>query len=306
MRIFKYLLLSLGAVVVVTFGAILAAIWTSDAVTGPNPYSTPSSPKRDTEELKTACKQHVREADRKANDAIAKRSQAFAEFIKSKKPGAKPFSKKIVTLYGKWRAVKPYLPFTREHGHEEFIAYEFGQSIFSEAELASAIKLSIEGSIKDIESIENELAVALRQEILGRSLAPNEIPIAAGEFKKAVSQMVTAAQVDAAKTAASLVASEVASSVATQVMIRLGVSAGILTAGTASSPWTLGAGFVVGAIVDLVWGWIDNPEGDIEREMNTALDSLARQGSTAIEQELNKVVSQRSGLWNKTIEEIVP
>lgn len=220
----KFLTLSLVAIVGITFGAI----WAFNALSGSKPYSTLETQKRHPEELKAACKQHVRDADRKAAAAIAKRSQAFAGFIESKKPGANPFSKKIVTLYGKWRAVKPYLPFTREHGHEEFIAYEFAQNIFSEAELATAIKLSIEGSIKDIESIENELAVALRQEILGRSLAPNEIPIAAGEFKKAVSQMVTAAQVDAAKAAASLVASEVASSVATQVMIRLGVSAGIL------------------------------------------------------------------------------
>jgi len=298
----KFLLLSLVAIVGISFGAI----WAFNALSGSNPYSTPETPKRDPEELKAACQQHVREADRKAAEAIAKHSRTFAVYIDSKKAGAEPFAKDIVSFYGKWRAVKPYLPFTQENGHKEYVEEKFEQHIFSNSELATAMQLAIEGGIKDIESIENELAVALRQEVLGRSLAPDEIPIASEQFKKAIEQLIAASQRDAAKSAGSLIVSEVAAQVATQVMIRLGVSAGILATGAVNSWWSFGGALVIGVIVDLAWGWIDDPEGDIEWEMITALDRLSSQASAAINEEMNKVVSQRSGLWNKTIEGIVP
>lgn len=298
----KFFILSLVAIVGVTFGAI----WAFNALSGSTPYSTPEPPKRDPAELKAACQQHVRDADRKAAEAIAKRSREFAAFIESKKPGAKPFSKDIVSFYGKWRAVKPYLPFTQENGHKEYVEEKFAKHIFSRSDLAAAMRLAIEGSIKDIESIENELAVALRQEVLGRPLAPDEIPIAAEQFKKAIEQLVAASQRDAAKAAGSLIVSEVAVQVATQVMIRLGVSAGILATGAANSWWSFGGALVIGVVVDLVWGWIDDPEGDIEREMHVALDRLSSQASSAINEEMNKVVAQRSEIWTETIEGILP
>lgn len=298
----KFLLLSLVAIVGITFGAI----WAFNTLIGSIPYSTPETPKRDPAELKAACEQHVREADRKAAEAVAKRSREFAAFIESKKAGAKPFSEDIVSLYGKWRAVKPYLPFTQKNGHKEYIEEKFAQHIFSKSDFAIAVRLAIAGTIKDIESIENELAVALRQEVLGRSLAPDEIPIVEEGFKKAIEQLVTASQFDAAKSVGSLIVAEIAGSFVTQVMIRLGVSAGIIATGAANSSWSLGVSIVIGVILGWVWEWIDDPKGDIEREIKIALDRLSSQASTAINEEMNKVVMQRSGLWTKTIEGIVP
>ena len=296
----KFLILSLGAIIGITFGAI----WAYNKLSGSTSYSEESPTTRNPEEVKAACRQHLSDADRKAAEAIAKRSKAFGDFIRSKKPGAKPFADDVVSFYGKWRAVKPYLPFTKENGHREYVEHNFAKHIFSKKELADAMRLAIEGSIKDIESIENELAVALRQEVLGRSLTPDELPIAEKEFKKAIERLVAASQRDAAKAAGSLIVSEVAAQVATQVIIRLGVSAGILATGAANSWWSFGGALVIGVIVDLAWGWFDDPEGDIRREMATALDRLSRQGSTAIKEEMNKVLSQRSGLWNQTIEGI--
>jgi hypothetical protein len=63
---------------------------------------------------------------------------------------------------------------------------------------------------------------------------------------------------------------------------------------------------VIGIIVDVIWTWIDDPAGDIEREMISALDKLSTDASTAIEEEMTKVISQRGELWNKTVTEIVP
>jgi len=298
----KYILLSIVAIVCVTFAAISAF----NGLGASKPYYTLTASERSPEELKAACTEHIEKADRKAAAAIAKRSKEFASFIESKKFGAKPFSRDIASFYGKWRAVKPYLPFTKENGHKKFVERKFAEHIFSESDFAEAMRLAIEGSIKDIEAIENELAVTLRAEILGNSLSSNEIPIAAEQFSQAIEQLVTAAQRDAAKTAGSLVASEVTAQVATQVLIRLGVSAGILTAGAANSWWSVGASLVIGLIVDLAWQWIDDPKGDIQREMANALDKLSKDASTTMENEMNRVLSERSGLWFQAAAEMMP
>ena len=211
----KFLVLAFIAVA----GLSLGAIWILNIAMGDKSYSGSWESKRPKAEVEAACRKHVSEADAKATQAVARRSAEFSEFIRSRKSGAHGFSKDIVSWYGKWRAVKPYLPFTKSDGHKEFVAEKFYQHIFTTEYLAAAVKRAIEGSVKDLESIENDLAVALRQEILGRSLSPDEAPMAAEEFRKAVERMVAASQWDATKTAGSLVASEVASYVATQVLI---------------------------------------------------------------------------------------
>lgn len=298
----KFFLLAFLAVVAVSFGAI----WLLQFVAEDKPYSGEWEPKRSRAEIEEACRKHVSEAEANAAAAIKRRATEFSGFIDSRKSGAKPFSKDIISSYGKWRAVKPYLPFTKSEGHKEFVVQKFDEHIFTKQQLGAAVKRAVEGSVKDLESIENELAVALRQEILGRSLAPDEVPIAAEEFKKAVERFVAASQWDAAKSAGSLVVSEVAAQVATQVFVHLGVSAGILGAGAANSWWSFGAAFVIGIVVDVIWEWIDDPAGDIEHEMITALDKLSSDASTAIEDEMNKVISQRCVLWDKTVTEMLP
>jgi len=298
----KFLLLSLVAIIGITF----AAIGIFNIAIGSKPYSGLWEPKRSRKEVQASCQQYVGEADRKATEAIAKRASEFSVFIQSRKAGAKPFSKDVVSYYGKWRAVKSYLPFTDGEGHKKYVTEKFAQHIFTTTDLASALKLACEGSVKDIESIENDLAVAVRKEVLGHSLAPDEIPIATEEFKKAIEKMMPASRWDATKTVGNLAVSEVASLVGTQVLVRLGVSTGILAAGAGNSWWSFGAAFVIGVVVDVAWEWYDDPAGDIEKEMIAALDKLSIDASTAIREEMTKVISQRSELWKKSVEEIVP
>jgi hypothetical protein len=296
-------LLSLLAVIA---GITFCAIWAFHAITGSTAYSTTWDSKRDTEEIKAACRHHVRSADSKAAAAIDQRSQTFAAFIESGKAGATPFSTAIVSFYGKWRAVKSYLPFVPKDDHRQYVEELFAIHIFQVSDIAAAMRQAIEGSIKDLDGIENELAVALRQEILGRSLAPDEIPIAAENFKRAIEQMMKASKFDAEKTVGSLIVSEVAAQLTTQVILRLGVSAGILATGAANSWWSLGGGLAAGLIADMVWVWFDDPRGDIERELLAALDRLAARAASSIHAEMIAIISKRRTLWSKTIDTIEP
>jgi hypothetical protein len=220
--------------------------------------------------------------------------------------GAGAFSRDIVSLYGKWRALKPYLPFTNPDGHRVYIEEKFAEHIFSTAEIAGAAELAITASLKDLEAIENQLAVEIGAEISGSELNAVDIPAATAEFSTAIGRVVSAAQWDAAKTGGSLVVSEAAALIGRRVLIRLGVSAGILSTSAANSVWTLGASLLVGLFADMIWQWIDDPAGDIERETVAALEQLAASGAQAIKGEMSAVVAQRREIWAKAVEEMVP
>jgi hypothetical protein len=84
--------------------------------------------------------------------------------------------------------------------------------------------------------------------------------------------------------------------------MRLGISAGILTAGAATSWWTFGAGTAIAFAVSALWEWIDDPAGDIKREVESSLDDLGKNGAEAIREEMSKVVTARRMLWRESAE----
>jgi hypothetical protein len=240
---------------------------------------------------------HIRQANGKAVAAINQRADELKAFLESRKKGCRAFAENTVSLYGKWRVVKPWIPLTDDHSHEAYIKELFAQHIFSGEELGQALKRAVDGAIKDLESIENDLAVALHEEMLGSSVEPNEIPIAKENFKKAINSMVSASQWDATKAAGGLAASEVASTVGMQVLLRMGVSAGILGTGAANSWWSFGGSMALGVLVDMAWTWIDDPVGDIESGMNSAIDTLAENAGSALRDELISIISERNEQW---------
>ena len=250
-------------------------------------------------EIRAARQQRVQEAYQKASKVITHRVAEFSNFIHSRKSGAKSFSQDLISPYGRWRVVSPYLPFTDKEGHRKYIEGKFEQHILTKQALAAALKGTVKRSVKDVERIENELAVILEREIFGQALSPDGAPIAAKEFKELVKRMVPAFQWDVAKYPAELVVTKVAERVVKKVLVRLGVSGAILTAGTANSWWSLGATFLIGIVVDKIWEWIDDPAEGIEREVSAALDSLSQDTSMIIKEEMHEILSQRREFWDR-------
>ncbi len=279
-------------------------VWRGGTSSGTQ-FAKPAGPPNRAEALE-ACRRHVRAAQTRAEESISRRSREFSEFIASRATAAKGFADRMVSCYAKWRLVKEYLPFTDGDGHRHFVEEEFARHLFSSEELAAALDRSVEFALRDLDQIENELAVALRTEILGHSLASDETSAAGERFTRTVEQMLRATQWDAAKSAGSLVFSEVVSSVGTRILVQLGISAGILGAGAANSWWSFGATAVIGLLVDAIWEWFDDPVGDIERELSATLDNLARGSSEAIRDELNRIVAARSAVWSQFVEEQMP
>ena len=286
-------------------GLAVCAAWLFDSASGSKPYVSEFAPKRSRTEVVEACNALIQQAVAAGNAAIDGRAAEFASFIEGRKAGVGPFSRELVSWYGKWRAVKPYLPFTESNGHKQYVEETFVKQVFTREELSDLTRRVVTESTKDLEEIENRLAVAIRQEIAGGGPVAVDASIATQEFSGAIERVKWASRWDAAKAGGSLAASEAVAVVGTQVLIRLGVSAGLLGAGAVSSWWTLGAGIVLGLVADQVWEVIDDPAGDIERDTLAALDKVATNGSAALRDELGTVLTQRRELWAKAVEEMV-
>jgi hypothetical protein len=292
--------------VAVVAGLALGAVWLLDEVTGTLPYTPTVAESRSRAEILEACDAHVRTAEVDARAAVDRHAAEFASIIGERKVGAATFAREMVSWRSKWRVIKQYLPFSDSDGHRKYVEEQFAKHIFSEADIADATRMAVTESLKDLEAIENRLAVQIRAEIDGRPLSGAEILTAAQQFAAAIEQVTSASQWDAAKAAGNLAVAEVATTIGTQALVRLGVSGGILGTGAANSWWTLGGGLLLGLVVDAVWQWVDDPAGDIERETVAALDSLANDGSAALRSELGAVVTMRAGLWDRAVEEMVP
>lgn len=292
------------AMLAVTACIAFAAVAIYSRVMGNKPYQAPWQHKP-TAETRAACAQHIENANTLAAQTIERHAEEFRQFLLSRKAGSRAFAEELTSLRGKWRTVKPYLPGTDSDGHKKYVQEAFAKHLFSERDLGSAVKRAIEGSVKDIEGIQNDLAVKLRQEILGVHLGQKDIPIAQEQFRSTIHQMVAAAQWDATKTVGNLAVSELVSFVAIQVFVRLGVSAGILTTAAANSWWSFGAAIVIGVAVDALWTWIDDPVGDIDREVRAAIDNTANKGKRALSDELAKVLTEKTTLWKGATEEML-
>jgi hypothetical protein len=99
-------------------------------------------------------------------------------------------------------------------------------------------------------------------------------------YDDALSQAVAATGNGLRSDIATQLVSLIAGEVLTQVATKLGISAGILGTGAASSWATFGVGLVVGLIVDQivswVWDWYADPTGSLVLQLNTKLDRLNR------------------------------
>jgi len=293
-------MLSFAVTVFVTVLALAAYhLLVGRSATAPGAADKPSRA-----EVQAAINRHIEEASQRSLAAITKRSDDFRTFVEGRKSGAKPFSEEAVSIYGKWRALKSKLPFTDSEGHKKYIIDQFDKHIFTPQQLSDRVKTVVEDSARDLDQEQNNLAVAIRKELLGRPLMAGEIPVAREELTKAIDRVVSSAQVDAAKGAAGLVVAEVTATVASQVLTRLGVSAGVLSAGAATSWWTFGAGAAIAFAVNALWEWIDDPAGDIQEEVEDSLDNLGTKGADAIREEMIKVVTARRVLWREAAEEM--
>jgi hypothetical protein len=289
----------------------LAAVVGYSSLMGNRPYAEPSAkvlevpPQRSKEDIAAACRVEIEAAYAEAQQVVTKRTTEFSEFIRGQKAGARPFAEDVTSWYGKWRVVNSYLPFADHNGHQKYVQELFETHLLPQAELGTRLKRAVEDAVLDVEGIQNRLAVKLRREIAGSLPAHFDSDEVASEFRNSIEHIVAASQWDAQKSAGSLVVSEVVSTVGTQVLVRLGVSAGILGTGAANSWWSFGGSVVIGLVADMLWEWIDDPTGDVEREVAGAIERLAQKCDSALSTELQNLAEAKHALWIKAADSMI-
>lgn len=307
-----FLVIGIVAVFALSFGAIAiykkfvgrTAAW--DEVSGPKPSQ------HSRQEREARCVQVIGKAEAAAKVAVSIRALQFHDFIAHRqyrtvaggRVAVAAFAEDILTLGSKGRLIWSKMPFTDRDGYKKHVSHLFSTHLFTAEELGAEFKRAVEGSLKDVEAIENQLAVELQEIITGTSATPGLRATALEAFRGAMEKIVAAGQTDAGKDVGKLVASEIVSQIGMQVLVRVGVSAGLLGAGAATSWWTFGAGAVIGLLADYAWGWIDNPEANIQREVLQSTSKVAVDGMNALNEELAAVIQRRSNLWRLSANEL--
>lgn len=279
----------LGVVIAVILGRPLL----ESAREQPSPPPTPPQIKLPPPPEEVA-KPHLGKAEQAAERAIEEHVKALDTFFAYSKKGTRTFAGESLSWSSKWRLVADYVPFTDGDRHQKFIRSKFEEHIFKADQLEEAVKQVVRSYLAHIRSIESKMLVDLRVDV---SDFPSAYPLAQLDDKRlqesydqALSRAIAATGGDLRADIATQLVSIIAGEVLTPVAVRLGVSAGILGTGAASSWATSGIGFVGGLIVDQivswVWDWWADPKGNLAADLDKKLDEMNRlivDGSTDVQ-----------------------
>lgn len=234
------------------------------------------------------------EADRVAESSVNEKLSEVDEFFQARRAGVPAFAKEVLSLSGKWKFVKSKLPTAEDDAHFQYLNERFAQHVFSPDDLRRTLEAVVGEYASRVEGLESQLLVDVRADLSDGDLAvpgaPKLPPTDVG-LKQEFQRLLTSVAGDVSRdvsvgvsmTTASLVGGEVAAQIAvrvgTAVAARLGVSAGILGAGAASSWATFGVGLVAAVVVDAALekavraaGY--DPEQRVAERVNGVLDQV--------------------------------
>jgi hypothetical protein len=256
---------------------------------------------------------HLKAANEACRRAIDEHVLALAPFFAEAKQNTPSFAEAALSWGSKWRLIADHVPFAAGGRHEAYIRKKFEQHVFGPPEMERAITQLVRGYLTHVQSIEGRMLVDLRADVADFP----ETYLLAGfddaRLQKAYDQAITQAM---ARVGSSLPAdiggqlvSIIAGEVLAQVAIRIGVSAGILGSGAASSWATFGIGLVVGVIIDQivawVWDWWADPDQNLVAELNAKLDMMYRLLVSSLRSRLQTFAAERAKLRQATVLELL-
>ncbi len=208
--------------------------------------------------------------------------------------GVKPFADKCTGWEAKYEVI-------RGRG-EQYVKREFSQKVFTDAELTRVVQQAIEDSVKDLEQIENELAFALEEQLVGETITDDKKTGAIESFRFAMQNLRGTVVTETGQAITSTITAEIVAYLAFQTATSLGISSTVIGASVAFSWGTFGVSLIVGFMVDYLWNWYDDPAGDIRQQTNTELAKMSGRLTSTVQGELGKFLEQRAGLWDKIVE----
>jgi hypothetical protein len=238
---------------------------------------------------------HLDGLDRQASAARVRRLADLRAFFREREKGAAGFAEEALSWGGKWALIKQMMHIGEADAHRRQLSDAFGRRMFTGADLQAEMERVVRGHLSDLEGLENDMLVQIRADLadgdLGRGRRPASLDSDVAfrdECHRLEAILLPTLSRELGVTAGREVVSFVAMDVATQVVLRvaeavaaeLGVSAGILGTGAASTVETLGVGLVVGVVIDAMLGRImrafgHDPEEEIRRRAVDLVERLA-------------------------------
>jgi len=220
--------------------------------------------------------------DQEGQAAVGDHLRALEDFFAQAKRNTPGFAKAVLGWSSKWRLVSDKLPFTRTDRHTQFLRKTFHDRLFTPEALTQVVEQTVKGYSGSVAGIENRMLVRIRADVsdLPPAMLPafNDDAALRAAFERALAQATQRIGADLKADVGRETTSLVAGEVMTLVAVRLGVSAGILSAGAGSSWATFGVGAVVGLVVDQavtwVWNWWRDPVGDLSTKMRGKLEDI--------------------------------
>ncbi len=209
--------------------------------------------------------------------------------------------------------------------------------MFSEYDLLIAMRRSIENAIRDIDEIENELAVDLGVLLQGRPLSAAEMSAARDAFRHTMANAAGSAQWDLAKTVGRMTAAERIGGMTTKIMSRFGgkilkmikrmiekkIQKQILKTIAKKAVKKVGVKVVektvkvvsalggpvvcctVSVGIDVAIEWIDDPAADVAADVRSSLRDIGYKSQRDIITQFDPILTQRRRTWERAAKEML-
>lgn len=264
------------------------------------------------------------QAQEQSRAALEARVRTLAEFLARGRAGARDFAQDALSWSSKWALVQQTVGLAGKDEHRQYLMRAFGRHLYTSESLQAALESAVTGFLLDLEAIESALLVQLRAD-----LAENEPsvlvlpePLRSDEtFRKECQRLTEEAarrvRVDSAVTLGKEVGVFVTADVAGQVVLRvlrlvgaeLGLKAGLLGVGAASSLTNLGASLVGAILLDyLIDAVLElagyTPVEQIRQKVEAGLTSLEHaliDGEKGMRAELDRLHQSRAQLRQQIV-----
>lgn len=232
-------------------------------------------------------------SDEASRNEIDKNIKLLVDFVAERKKGSTEFAKAILSLKGKWRLVRSKLPgwlprwmAGDPEAHAQFLQEQFSRHVFSPEDFQKTIENVVTGYLDSVAAIENELLVMVRADLAnlpGSQPGPfHSDEVFRQEFQQLVEELIpqiaSELKIDLGRELAAGVAAKIAVEVMISVGTRLGVSSGLLAAGTLGSVATFGLSLVAAIVIDIAADWllrlVYDPEKAVADKVNAFLDQM--------------------------------
>lgn len=264
----------------------------------------------------------VVQAERDGGSGLDTRLSAIPAFLKQRQQGTKAFARRILSLEGKWNLVKSKL--YDEAEYNAWLRSEFNDRIFRGEELQQVVQDVVAAYLADLEAIESQLFVRIRADLANIAYSAPALQsdkVFKQEFDRTLVEVAALMDRDLQVTIGREVVSYIAGDIAAVILMRvganalasMGVSAGILSAGAASTTVTLGIGLVASIVVDELLDWLlkaggYDAETQVVNRVNQSLDSAGEaiiNGENGLRAELMRLNNARARLRAATLERLV-